>query len=97
MNGLVDRRRAGRTQLLMLLAFLGLAVRSSAPPGLSPTTRTLGSGVGDHGLGTWFLRWTPFAIGRHISPLFSDYLNHPNGINLMWNTWVPLPGLLLSP
>jgi len=45
----------------------------------------------------WFLRWTPFAVGRRISPFFSDYLNHPDGINLMWNTWVPLPGLLLSP
>ena len=29
--------------------------------------------------------------------LASDYLNHPDGINLMWNTWLPLPGLLLSP
>ena len=45
----------------------------------------------------WFLRWTPFAVGRHISPFFSDYLNHPDGVNLMWNTWVPLPGLLLAP
>ena len=45
----------------------------------------------------WFLRWTPFAIGERITPFFSDYLNHPGGINLMWNTWVPLPGLLLSP
>jgi hypothetical protein len=45
----------------------------------------------------WFLRWTPFAIGQRITPFFSDYLNHPGGINLMWNTWVPLPGLLLSP
>jgi len=46
---------------------------------------------------TWFLRWTPFAVGRHISPFYSDWLNHPTGVNLMWNTWVPLPGLLLAP
>jgi hypothetical protein len=63
----------------------------------SPATRTLGGGVGDPGLFAWFLRWTTFAAGRRISPLVSDYLNHPDGINLMWNTWVPLPGLLLSP
>ena len=97
MNGLVDRLRAGQTQLLMLLAFLGLAVLLLGPIWLSPTTRTLGGGVGDPGIFIWSLRWTPFAIGRHISPLFSDYLNYPDGINLMWNTWVPLPGLLLSP
>ena len=97
MDGLVDRVRAGRAQLLMLLAFLGLAVLLLGSTWGSPTTRTLGGGVGDPGIFTWSLRWTPFAIGRQISPLFSDYLNHPDGINLMWNTWVPLPGLLLSP
>ena len=64
---------------------------------LTSTTRTLAAGVGDPGLFTWFLRWTPFAVRRRISPFVSDYLNHPDGINLMWNTWLPLPGLLLSP
>jgi hypothetical protein len=97
LNGVPDRLRAGRTQLLMLLAFLGLAVLLLGSTWTSPTTRTLGAGIGDPGVFAWFLRWTPFAIGRQISPLFSDHLNHPDGINLMWNTWVPLPGLLLSP
>ena len=73
----------------MLLAFLSLAVRLLGSTWTSPTTRTLGGGVGDPGLYTWFMRWTPFAIG--------DYLSHPDGINLMWNTWLPLPGLLLPP
>jgi hypothetical protein len=97
LKGLLDRLHAGRAQLLMLLAFLGLAMLLLGSTWTSPTTRTLGGGVGDPGLFTWFLRWTPFAIGRRMSPFVSDYLNHPNGINLMWNTWLPLPGLLLSP
>jgi hypothetical protein len=97
LNGLVDRLHAGRVQLRMLVAFLGLAMLLLGSTWLSPTTRILGGGVGDPGIFTWSLRWTPFAIGRQLSPLFSDYLNHPDGINLMWNTWVPLPGLLLSP
>jgi hypothetical protein len=97
LNGLLDRLHAGRAQLRMLLAFLGLSVLLLGPTWLSPTTRILGGGVGDPGIFTWSLRWTPFAIGRQVSPLFSDYLNYPDGINLMWNTWVPLPGLLLSP
>jgi hypothetical protein len=95
--GLLGRVRAARVQLLVLLAFLGLAVLLLGSVWTSPATRTLGGGVGDPGLFAWFLRWTPFAAGRHISPFASDYLNHPDGINLMWNTWVPLPGLLLSP
>jgi hypothetical protein len=89
--------RAVRIELLMLLAFLGLAMLLLGPIWTSPTTRTLGGGVGDPGAFAWFLRWTPFAVERHLPPFFSDYLNHPDGINLMWNTWVPLPGLLLSP
>ena len=95
--GLRGRVRAVRVQLLVLLGFLGLAVVLLGSVWTSPATRTLGGGVGDPGLFAWFLRWTPFAAGRHISPFASDYLNHPDGINLMWNTWVPLPGLLLSP
>ena len=81
----------------MLLLFLGLAVLLLGSTWTSPTNRTLGAGVGDPGLFTWFLRWTPFAVRRQISPFYSDYLNHPDGINLMWNTWLPLPGFLLSP
>ena len=95
--GLIARVRAVRVQLLVLLAFLGLAGLLLGSIWTSPATRTLGAGVGDPGLFAWFLRWTPFAAGRHISPFVSDYLNHPDGINLMWNTWLPLPGLLLSP
>jgi hypothetical protein len=72
LDGLVDRLRARRTQLLVLLAFLGLAVLLLGSTWVSPTTRTLGGGVGDPGIFTWSLRWTPFAIGRQISPLFSD-------------------------
>jgi hypothetical protein len=96
-SALRGRVRAVRVQLLVLLGFLGLAVLLLGSTWTSPTTRTLGAGVGDPGLFAWFLRWTPFAAGRRISPFVSDYLNVPDGINLMWNTWVPLPGLLLSP
>ena len=58
MNGLVDRVRAGRAQLLMLLAFLALAVLLLGSTWGSPTTRTLGGGVGDPGIFTWSLRWS---------------------------------------
>jgi hypothetical protein len=94
---MLRRLGAAWVQLVVLAVFLLLAVLLLGPTWTSPTTRTLGSGVGDPGVFTWFLRWTPFAVGRQISPFFSDYLNHPHGVNLMWNTWVPLPGLLLSP
>jgi hypothetical protein len=96
-DGPGSRRGGTPTRLLMLPAFLGLAVLLLGSTWTAPTTRTLGGGVGDPGLFIWFLRWTPFALGRQIAPLFSDHLNHPDGVNLMWNTWLPLPGLLVSP
>jgi hypothetical protein len=97
LSGTPGRHRPGWFPMLVLLGFLALAVLLLGSTWTSPTTRTLGSGLGDPGVFTWFLRWTPFAVGRQITPFFSDYLNHPDGVNLMWNTWVPLPGLLLSP
>jgi hypothetical protein len=97
LSGILGRLRAVWVQLALLLAYLALAVLLLGPTWTSPTTRTLGGGLGDPGVFIWFLRWTPFALGRELSPFFSDYLNHPDGINLMWNTWVPLPGLLVSP
>ncbi len=45
----------------------------------------------------WFLAWTPYALGRGWSPLSTIHLNTPDGINLMWNTLLPLPGLLMAP
>jgi len=97
LSRVAGRLRAAWPQLAVLIAFLALAVLLLGATWTAPTTRTLGGGVGDPGVFIWFLRWTPFAIGQRITPFFSDYLNHPGGINLMWNTWVPLPGLLLSP
>jgi hypothetical protein len=97
LSGIAGRLRAAWPQLALLAGFLALAVVLLGSIWTSPTTRTLGAGRGDPGVFIWFLRWTPFAIGRQVSPFYSDYLNHPDGINLMWNTWVPLPGLLLSP
>jgi hypothetical protein len=89
--------RRAAMPVLLLGGFLALAVWLLGATWSAPTTRTLGGGRGDPGVFLWFLRWTPFAAGRQISPFFSDWLNHPHGVNLMWNTWVPLPGLLLAP
>jgi hypothetical protein len=46
---------------------------------------------------SWFLRWTPYALGHLRNPLLSDRLDVPTGVNLMWNTLMPLPGVLLWP
>jgi hypothetical protein len=45
----------------------------------------------------WFLRWLPFAIGHGHNPLFTDFGNHPFGVNLLNNTSVLLLGLAGTP
>ena len=45
----------------------------------------------------WFLGWTPHALGAGINPLYTHALGPPAGVNLMWNTPVPLLGALSAP
>src|SRR5919199_3290257 len=62
----------------------------------SPGHRSLGSSA-DPEQTMWFLGWTRFALSHQYNPLFSDFLDYPHGVNLMWNTSVLLPGALLAP
>lgn len=39
----------------------------------------------------------PFAIGHGLNPLLTDWIDYPQGVNLMWNTAAPLPALLVAP
>jgi hypothetical protein len=93
----LDRLRAVPPQPLFLLAFLGLALLLYSPAWSSPTTSSVGGGRGDSGIIIWFLRWIPFALDNGEELLFSDYLNHPDGVNLMWNASLPLLGFVLAP
>jgi hypothetical protein len=45
----------------------------------------------------WFLGWTPHAMWAGQSPWTSTHLAAPEGVNLMWNTLLPLPGLIMAP
>jgi hypothetical protein len=91
------RRRRPPPQLLVLLVCLGLAVLLYAPAWASPTDTTVRGGAGDPAIFIFFLRWVPSALGRGVDPLVTYHLNYPDGVNLMWNTSMPLPGLLLAP
>jgi hypothetical protein len=97
-----SRRRLRRlwpppVQPLFLLVFLGLAVWVFLPAWSSPTTRTMRGGGGDPGIFIFFLRWVPFALEHGHDLLVTRHLNYPDGVNLMWNTTLPLPGLVLGP
>ncbi len=62
----------------------------------APLTRNVGAG-GDMPIFGWSLAWAPWAVGHLHNPLFTNYLDYPSGSNLMWNTTVFLPSLLMAP
>ena len=76
---------------LALLVYLLLAVAIFSSTWVDPAGRWIGSPK-DPQLFIWYLGWIP----RHLS-LFTDYLSYPDGVNLMWNTSMIFPALILWP
>jgi hypothetical protein len=89
--------RMWRPQLALLLVYAGLAVLLTQAAWRSPATVALGGGDGDGGLFIWFLRWAPYALAHGQAPWFTDLLNAPHGVNVLWNTSLLLPAVLLAP
>jgi hypothetical protein len=88
---------AGLPDVASLLVCLGLAGMLYARNWASPVSHSIGAGTGDGALMMWFLQWTPDAVEHGLNPLFTTHMNVPDGVNVMWNTSLPLPGLLLAP
>jgi hypothetical protein len=80
----------------VLVVSLGLAVALFHAAWSNPL-RTQVGGAGDADEYSWFLAWVPFALGHGLNPLVSHYVAFPSGANLMWNTSVLFPSLLMSP
>src|SRR5438132_1811281 len=81
----------------VMLAMYGvLALGLFAATWTQPFSHVIGDGP-DPPVFIWYLRWLPFALSHGMNPLFANYLDYPDGINLMWQTSVPLLGLLMWP
>jgi hypothetical protein len=96
------RPRSGRIPVLgggsvaVLLLFIVLATGLFWSAWRQPGRAWVGVG-GDPNLVSWFLTWVPYAISHAHNPLLSSWLDAPTGVNLMWNTSMPLMGALLWP
>ena len=77
-----------------LVAAYALTWRLWADPG----ARMVSGNPGDVNLVAWFMRNSATAFSRGRLPsLVTTGLNTPQGINLMWNASMPLPGVILAP
>ena len=54
-------------------------------------------GGGDSSLFQWALGWTPWALAHGHSPLFTDRVFAPQGVDLTWVTISPGPALVMAP
>jgi hypothetical protein len=63
-----------------------------------PATRSVAGNPGDTDQLAWFLRYDATAVAHgHLPALVTTAMNAPVGVNVMWNTPLLLPGVLLAP
>ncbi len=89
--------KSARRDLIILIAYIFLAIALTLPLAFHLTTFQPGEGVDDPAL-TWSLWWTRYAIfDLGVSPLTTDYVFYPTGINLVAYTPTFLNGILSIP
>jgi hypothetical protein len=95
--GALGRRGLRRlVPVALLLVFLGLAL-ALLSRGVFASPYSF-PGVGkDPALFIWDLAWVAFALTHHVNPLVTTYIHYPGGANLMWNTSIIFPGIVLAP
>ena len=83
---------------LALLGYLLLAVAIFSRTWVShPDGSSWIGSPKDPQLFIWYLGWIPHELSLGHNPLFTDYLSYPPGVNLMWNTSMIFPALVLWP
>jgi hypothetical protein len=88
--------RATLRAALPPLLFLGLAMLLFHSAWAAPATTTVGV-RGDADATIWYHAWTQYAVAHRVSPVLTDHLNYPDGVNLAWQTAQPLTGLASWP
>jgi len=89
-----DRRVVALAAVYYLLAALAVTLWLWR----DPATRTVLGNPNDADQLAWFFRYDAVAIAHgHLPALVTTAMNAPQGVNVMWNTFMLLPGALLAP
>jgi hypothetical protein len=93
------QRRARRgAPWLVLGLYLAGAIALTWRLWADPASRIQIGDVTDVNLFSWFIRYSAESVAHGSLPaLVTTAMNAPHGINLMWNTSLLLPGVLLTP
>jgi len=91
-------RRGGWVVTLILACYLLAAIVVTWRLWADLASRTVAGNPNDADLFAWFLRYNATAVAHGRLPaLVTAAMNAPQGINVMWNTSLLLPGVLLTP
>jgi len=86
------------TVTAILACYLLAAVAVTWHLWADPAAHTVAGNPNDADQFAWFLRYDATAIAHGRLPaLVTAAMNAPQGVNMMWNTSVLLPGILLAP
>ena len=92
-----DRARP-RASWLVLGCYLLGAMALTARLWADPAGRMPAGNPHDVDLFAWYMRYTATAIAHgHLPSLVTTALNAPRGVNMMWQAFSPLLGILLTP
>ncbi|HXO25675.1 MAG TPA: hypothetical protein VN870_13915, partial [Streptosporangiaceae bacterium] len=89
-----DRRTVTLAAMYYLLAAFALTLWLWR----DPASRTVAGNPNDADQLAWFFRYDATAVAHwHLPALVTTAMNAPQGVNLMWNTPMLLPGVVLAP
>ena len=87
-----------RTVLLVGASYLLASLAVTLWLWRDPASRTVAGNPNDANQFAWFFRYDATAIAHARLPaLVTTAMNAPSGVNVMWNTFMLLPGVLLTP
>lgn len=93
----MDALRKHRANVLVLIAYLVLAILLTYPLILHFATHVAGDGSDDPAL-AWNLWWVPYSIlNLGKSPIYTDYMFYPIGLNLAFYTLTYLNAFVAIP
>ncbi|HET7016607.1 MAG TPA: hypothetical protein VFI65_21975 [Streptosporangiaceae bacterium] len=91
-------RRVRWSTWLVLAVYLLAAFAVTWRLWVDPASRTVAGNPDDADLFAWYMRYAANSIAHWQLPaLVTPALNAPSGINLMWNSSLLLPSILLAP
>jgi hypothetical protein len=98
----VGTRRPGASrslaQVLILAGYLAGAIAVTGHLWPDPAGRIVAGNPHDADLFAWYLRYAATSVAHGQLPaLITSRLNAPQGVSVLWNTSLLLPGILLAP